>query len=82
MKVATYEANVEKGQINLFESARLPEHARVYLVIPGIEESYRLHVWSPRLARPERAAEFTKEVVEERQVAGLRQSTRLDAQGW
>ena len=32
MKVATYEAVVENGQIELSEPAVLPEHAKVYVV--------------------------------------------------
>jgi hypothetical protein len=32
----------------------------------------RFHVGSPHLAQPERAADFTKEVAEEPQDAGLR----------
>ena len=72
MKVATYEATVENGQIKLFEAVRLPEHARVYVVVPGMEEAPRFHVGSPRLAQPENAADFTKEVAEEPQNDGLR----------
>ena len=60
MKVATYEATVEDGQIKLSEPGALPEHARVYIVVPGPEETPRFHVGSPRLARPEQAADFTK----------------------
>jgi hypothetical protein len=72
MKVTTYEATVEDGQIKLSEAVRLPEHATVYVVVPGVEGVPGFHVGSPRLAQPERAADFTKEVVEEPQDAGLR----------
>jgi hypothetical protein len=72
MRVTTYEATVENGQIKLSEAVRLPEHARVYVVVPGVEEVTRFYVGSPRLAQPERAADFTKEVVEEPHDAGLR----------
>lgn len=72
MKVTTYEATVENGQIKLSEAVSLPEHARVYVVVPGVEAVPRFHVGSPRLAQPERAADFTKEVAEEPQDAGLR----------
>ncbi len=72
MKVTTYEATVENGQIKFFEAVRLPEHARVYIVVPGVEEVSRFHVGSPRLAQPERAADFTMEVAEEPRDAGLR----------
>ncbi len=71
MKIMTYEATVEDGQIKLSEAVRLPEHARVYVVVPGVEEVPGFHVGGPRLAQPERAADFTKEVVEEPQDAGL-----------
>ncbi len=71
MKVATYEATVETGQIKLSEPVRLPERAKVYVVVPGVEEAPRFHVASPRLARPERAVDFVKEVTEEPRDAGL-----------
>jgi hypothetical protein len=72
MKVTPYEATVENGQIKLVDAVRLPEHATVYVVLPGIEEGSRIHFRSPRLARPECAADFIKVVVEEPQDAGLR----------
>lgn len=40
--------------------------------VPGEEVVSAFHISSPRLAQPERAADFTKEVVEEPQGAGLR----------
>ena len=70
MRVATYEAVVENGQIRFLESVRLPERSRVYVVVPGIEDAARYHVPSPRLANPERAADFAKEVIEEAPDAG------------
>ena len=65
MKVATYEATVENGQIRLSEPVRLPEHAKVLVVVPGVEEAPRLHIASPRLVLPELATDFVKEVTEE-----------------
>ena len=65
MKIATYEATVENGQIKLSEPVRLPERAKVYVVVPGVEEAPRFHVASPRLARPEQAVDFVKEVTRE-----------------
>jgi hypothetical protein len=62
MKVATYEATVEIGQIRLSEPVRLPEHAKVFVVVPGGEEVQPFRVASPRLVRPELAADFVKEV--------------------
>jgi hypothetical protein len=71
MKIATYEATVENGQIKLSEPVRLPESAWVYVVVPGVEEARRYLVASPRLARPEQAADFVKEVTREPRDAGL-----------
>ena len=69
MKVATFEAVVENGQIRLPDSVRLPEKARVYVVIPGVPSA--AYIGSPRLARPEQAAHFEKEVIEGDLDAGL-----------
>jgi hypothetical protein len=71
MKVATYEATVENGQIKLSEPMLLPERAKVYVVIPCLEDVARIHVASPRLAQPERAVDFVKEVTEVPRDAGL-----------
>jgi hypothetical protein len=65
MKVTTYEGTVENGQIKLSEAVQLPERAKVYVVITGVEEATKVHVGSPRLAQPARAVDFVKEVVEE-----------------
>ena len=72
MKVVTYEAIVENGQVKLPDDVHLPEHARVYVVVPGAEEVAAYHIASPRLARPEQARDFAKEVIEEGRDADLR----------
>ena len=72
MKTTTYEATVENGQIKLLESADLPEHTRVFVVVPGVEATPTYRVSSPRLAHPEQVADFIKEVVEEPRDAGIR----------
>ncbi len=71
MKIATYEATVENGRIKLSESVRLPERAKVYVVVPGVEETPSFHIVSPRLVRPEQAVDFVKEVTREPRDAGL-----------
>lgn len=71
VEVTTYEATVENGQIRLPEAVRLPEHAKVYVVVPGARESTPFRFASPRLARPELAADFAKEVSEEPRDAGV-----------
>jgi hypothetical protein len=65
MKTITLEGFVENGQIRLPATARLPEKARVFVVIPGVEASPAIYIGSPRLAHPEQAGLFVKEVIEE-----------------
>lgn len=65
MNVATFQGIVENGQIRLAPSVRLPEKARVYVVIPDVEIPQTAYMGSPRLAHPEQAVDFMKEVVEE-----------------
>jgi hypothetical protein len=65
MSAATFEGVVEQGQIRLHSDVRLPDGTKVYIVVPDIEikgEAVSLH--SPRLARPEQAADFEMEVAE------------------
>ena len=65
MKVVTFEGFVENGQIRLPISIRLPERAKVYVVVPDLEVPSVPFIGSPRLAYPEQAADFEKEVVED-----------------
>ena len=65
MKTVTYEATVENGQIRLPITARLPEHAKVFVVVPGNESVPAARINSPRLAHPEQAPLFIKEVLKE-----------------
>ena len=66
MSAATFEGVVEQGQIKLDSDVRLPEGTKVYVVVPGIEidVSRKVFLHSPRLARPEQAADFELEVIE------------------
>jgi hypothetical protein len=65
MKPVTYEATVENGQIKLPASIHLPEHTKVFVVVPGSEMVPASRVNSPRLAHPEQLTEFVKEVLKE-----------------
>jgi len=65
MKVAAFEGIVENGRIRLPDTVRLPEKAKVYVVLPGAEAPPAFYVGSPRLAHPERVADFVKEVTED-----------------
>ncbi|MDP2603883.1 MAG: hypothetical protein Q8S00_15000 [Deltaproteobacteria bacterium] len=65
MGVRTFEGIVEQGQIRLPATVRLPEKAKVYVVIPDVEVQTVAFIGSPRLVHPEQAADFKKEVIEE-----------------
>jgi hypothetical protein len=68
MSVSTIEGYVENGQIRVPASVQLPESMKVYIVIPDMEMSRGpIKFCSPRLAHPEQAADFRKEVVKEGQ---------------
>ena len=71
MSVTTIEAIVENGQIRLPSSLRLPERAKVYVLIPDVKMPSVSYIGSPRLAHPEQAADFQKEVIEESSDASL-----------
>jgi hypothetical protein len=72
MKVMTYEGRIENGQVRLSEPVRLPEKAKVYVVVPEAGEVTRVRIASPRLVHPEQAADFVMEVTEEPRDAGVR----------
>lgn len=71
MRVATFEGVVENGQIRFPTTVRLPERAKVYVIIPDVEIQTVAYIGSPRLVHPEQAADFEKEVIEEPNNAGL-----------
>lgn len=64
MRVTTVEGTIENGQVRLPSDVRLPENTKVYVVVPGVEEKAMLHMATPRLSNPEKAADFEKEVIE------------------
>ena len=71
MGVRTFEGIVEKGQIRLPATVRLPEKAKVYVVIPDIDVETVAYIASPRLVHPEQAVDFKKELLEEPPDASL-----------
>jgi hypothetical protein len=64
MAILTFEGRVENGQIRLHEDVALPDHTKVYVVVPDFETAARACVYSPRLAHPGQAADLPKEVIE------------------
>jgi hypothetical protein len=72
MSVRTFEGEVEKGQIKLKSPLNLPDRTKVYVVVPGVKVAGSARVHSPRLARPEQAADFEMEIEEAPPDAELR----------
>jgi hypothetical protein len=62
MKIATIEGIVESGQIRLLGNVALPEHAKVYVLVPDIEATRVARILSPRLANRQQAGDFAKQV--------------------
>jgi len=71
MGVRTFEGVVEQGRVCLPATVRLPERAKVYVIVPDVEVQTVAFIGSPRLVHPEQAADFKKEVIEEPPDAGL-----------
>jgi hypothetical protein len=65
MGIVTYEGVVEHGQIRLKAGVRLPEKAKVYVVVPDIQIERGARIPSPHLAHPEQVVDFKLEVIEE-----------------
>ncbi len=65
MSVTTFEGVVENGQIRLPADICLPEKAKVYVIIPNGTVPPPAFLASPRLAHPEEAIDFKKEVIEQ-----------------
>ena len=64
MGIISFEGTVENGQIRVPEHVKLPDHAKVYVVIPDYETAPQARVYTPRLAHLEEAADFAKEDIE------------------
>jgi hypothetical protein len=74
MAVTTYEGVVEKGKIRLKTSVKLPENAKVYVIVPDLktEKKKVVQIPTPRLARRDEAARFRMTVTEEKPNARVR----------
>ena len=71
MATFNFEGRVENGQIRLPDDVTLPEHTKVYVVIPDSDDARQARVHSPRLRFPAQAADFAKQIVEVRPDAEL-----------
>lgn len=71
MSLITFEATVEDGQIRLPSDIHLPDHTRVYVLVPDHQAPPGSRVMSPRLVHPGQAADFQMQVEIEGADAGL-----------
>ena len=73
MTVTTYEGVVEKGKIRLKPGAKLPENAKVYVIVTDlkIEKKKVVQMLTPQLVHREQAARFKMQVTEEKPDAGI-----------
>ncbi len=62
MSILTLECVVDQGQIRLPANVRLPEHTRVYVLVPDVQIEAVARVASPRLAHRADVADFAMEV--------------------
>ncbi|HUO09153.1 MAG TPA: antitoxin family protein [Phycisphaerae bacterium] len=64
MLVTAIEGVVENGTIRLREPVSLAENTRVYVIVTGTSTAPATQIHSPRLANPDQAADFRKQIVE------------------
>jgi hypothetical protein len=63
MQVTTIEGIVKDGQIHLTEDIKLPEAAKVYVVVPNLEKR-TAKIMSPRLVDKSKLKDFEREIIE------------------
>jgi hypothetical protein len=63
-KLATYEGIVENGRVTLPPNADIPDKTHVYVLVPDSETQRTFRIMSPRLAHPEQAKDFEKQIIE------------------
>jgi hypothetical protein len=74
MTVTTYEGVVEKGKIRLKAGIKLPEKAKVYVIVTDLKTDKKkvIQILSPRLVHRKDAALFKMTVTEEKPNARVR----------
>ena len=63
MQVTTIEGIVKNGQIQLSEDVKLPELAKVYVVVPNMERK-TAKIMSPRLVDKSKLKDFEREIID------------------
>lgn len=64
MIITAIEGVVENGRIRLCEDVPLAENARVYVILADLLTRPPVRIHSPRLAQPQQASDFRKQIVE------------------
>ncbi|MDT7541782.1 MAG: hypothetical protein QOE33_1686 [Acidobacteriota bacterium] len=64
MSVKIFEGCVENGQVKLESQMDVPDHTKVYVIVPDVEAVRAAHLHSPHLVHSEQALNFVLEVVE------------------
>jgi hypothetical protein len=74
MTVTTYEGVIEKGKIRLKTRVKLPENAKVYVIVTDLNADKKkvIQILSPRLVHREDSAQFKMTVTEEKPNARIR----------
>lgn len=64
MSITTYEGVVEKGKIRLKSGVKLPENAKVYVIVPDLQMQNKktARVLTPRLTHRKQAGDFKMKV--------------------
>jgi hypothetical protein len=64
MSITTYEGVVEKGKIRLKSDVKLPENAKVYVIVPELQTQPKksARVLTPRLTHRKQAGDFKMKV--------------------
>ena len=64
MSLRAFEGTVEQGQIRLKGDVRLPEHTKVYVIIPGNQDQRALR-GGPPSENPAESSDFETETTED-----------------
>ena len=71
MSVFAVEGIVENGVIRIKDPIQIPEHTKVFVIVPGIELKSASRIMSPRLAHPDQNKDFKITVIEAPRNASL-----------
>lgn len=64
MSVISFEGIIENGLIKIPQTLNVPNHTKVYIIVPDYNVKRQAKISSPRLVHPEQANDFKKTVSE------------------